>query len=90
VAITQPKVATTVRGTAWAVLWVEGQTGTSNTFSLFADGKLVSSQVTASRGPISLPWITTSSPNGQVTLQGTVTDATGKTGTTSVTVTVAN
>jgi hypothetical protein len=90
VAITQPKAATTVHGTAWAVLWVEGQTGTSNTFSLFANGKLVASQVTASRGPISLPWITTSGPNGQVTLQGTVKDASGKTGSTTVTVTVAN
>jgi large repetitive protein len=90
VAITQPKVATTVRGTAWAVMWVEGQSGTSNTFSLFANGRLVASQVTASRGPISLPWVTTAGPNGVVTLQGTVRDATGKTGSTTVNVTVAN
>jgi hypothetical protein len=90
VAITQPRTATTVRGTAWATMWVEGQSGTSNTFSLFANGRLVASQVTASRGPVSLPWITTSGPNGAVTLQGTVRDATGKTGSTTVTVTVAN
>jgi hypothetical protein len=90
VAITQPTTAATVRGTAWAVMWVEGQSGTSNTFSLYANGKLVASQVTASRGPISLPWITTSGPNGGVTLQGTVKDATGKTGATTVNVTVAN
>jgi hypothetical protein len=90
VAITQPGNAATVRGTAWAVMWVEGQSGTSNTFSLFANGRLVASQVTASRGPVSLPWITTSGPNGAVTLQGTVKDATGQTGSTTVNVTVAN
>ena len=90
VAITQPTAGATVRGTTWAVLWVEGQSGTSNTFSLLANGKLVASQVTSSRGPVSLPWVTTSGPNGPVTLQGTVKDATGNTGATSVTVTVAN
>lgn len=90
VSITQPTNAATVRGTTWAVMWVEGQSGTSNTFSLFANGKLVASQVTASRGPISLPWPTTSSANGPVTLQGTVKDATGTTGATTINVTVAN
>jgi hypothetical protein len=90
VAITQPKAASTVRGTAWAVMWVEGQSGTSNRFELFANGRLVASQVTASRGPVSLPWITTSGPNGTVTLEGRVRDATSKTGSTSITVTVAN
>jgi Big-like domain-containing protein len=90
VAITQPKPATTVRGTAWAVMWVEGQSGTSNTFSLYANGRLVASQVTASRGPISLQWVTSSTPNGPVTLQGTVRDATGMTGASTVSVTVAN
>jgi hypothetical protein len=90
VAITQPTSAATVRGTVWAVMWVEGQSGSSNTFSLFASGRLVASQVTASRGPVSLPWNTTSGPNGAITLQGTVRDATGKTGSTTIGVTVAN
>ena len=88
--ITQPTGGTSVRGTTWAVMWVEGQSGSSNTFQLFANGRLVASQVTASRGPVSLPWVTSSTPNGSVTLQGTVRDATGKTGSTSVSVRVAN
>jgi len=71
-------------------MWVEGQSGTSNTFSLYANGRLVASQVTASRGPISLQWVTSSTPNGPVTLQGTVRDATGMTGASTVSVTVAN
>jgi hypothetical protein len=90
VAITQPTSGTAVRGTSWAVMWVEGQSGTSNTFSLYANGRLVASQVTASRGPVSMPWTTTAVANGTVTLQGTVRDATGKTGSTSVNVTVSN
>ena len=90
VAITAPTNAATVRGTAWAVMWVEGQSGTSNTFQLYANGRLVATQVTASRGPVSLPWITTSGPNGAVTLEGRVKDATNKTGVTRVNVTVAN
>ncbi|HEX3178483.1 MAG TPA: Ig-like domain-containing protein [Methylomirabilota bacterium] len=90
VAITQPTSTATVRGTTWAVLWVEGQSGTSNTFSLFANGKLVSSQVTSSRGPVSLPWITTAGPNGAVALQATVKDATGNTGASTINVTVGN
>jgi hypothetical protein len=88
--ITQPTGGASVRGTTWAVMWVEGQSGSSNTFQLFANGRLVASQVTASRGPVSLPWVTSSTPNGSVTLQGTVRDATGKTGSTSVSVRVAN
>jgi hypothetical protein len=88
--ITQPTGGASVRGTTWAVMWVEGQSGSSNTFQLFANGRLVASQVTASRGPVSLPWVTSSTPNGSVTLQGTVRDATGKTGLTSVSVRVAN
>lgn len=90
VAITQPTNTAIVRATAWAVLWVEGQSPGNNTFELFANGRLVASQVTTSRGPISLPWITTSGPNGAVTLEGRVRDAANKTGFTRINVTVAN
>jgi hypothetical protein len=90
VAITQPTNAATVRGTAWAVMWVEGQAPGNNTFELFANGRLVASRVSNLRGPISLPWITTGGPNGAVTLEGRVRDAASKTGVTRVNVTVAN
>ena len=90
VSITAPKAAATVSGTTWAVMWVEGQSGTSNTFQLFANGKLVASQVTSSRGPVSLPWVTTSTANGPVTLEGRVKDAASQTGSASINVTVAN
>jgi hypothetical protein len=90
VSITQPRNATAVRGTVWAVMWVEGQQGTSNTFQLYANGRLVASQVTASRGPVSLPWNTASGPNGPVTLEARVRDAVNNSGLTRVNVTVGN
>jgi hypothetical protein len=90
VSITGLANGATVRGTVWPVLWVEGQSGTSNTFTLSAGGKVIASQVTSSRGPVALPWTTTSGPNGNTTLTATVKDATGKTGATSINVTVGN
>lgn len=88
--ITQPKAPATVRGTVWVVLWVEGTSGASNVFTLSADGKPVASQTTTARGPVSIPWPTTALPNGTHTLTGTVRDATGNTGTTSITVILNN
>jgi hypothetical protein len=80
----------TVRGTVWPVLWIEGQSGSSNTYTLSANGRVVATQVTPSRGPVALPWATTSTANGTATLSATVRDATGKTGTASISVRVAN
>ena len=88
--ITQPKATATVGGTAWIVLWVEGTSGASNTFTLGADGTQVATRTTTVRGPVSIPWPTTALPNGTHTLTGTVRDATGNTGTTSITVLVNN
>lgn len=92
--ITQPKASVTVSGTVWVVLWVEGTSGASNTFTLTADGQQNTSRTTTARGPVSIPWITTQGgtgiPNGTHTLTGTVRDATGNTGTTSITVIVKN
>ena len=93
--ITQPRSGATVSGTVWVVLWAEGTSGTSNTFTLSADGRQVLSQTTSSRGPVTLPWLTTPAgappvPNGTHTLTGTVRDATGRTATTSITVIVKN
>jgi hypothetical protein len=89
VAITQPTGGATVGGTAWVVLWVEGASGSSNTFSLSVNGTPVGSQTTSGRGPVSIPW-TTSGANGSRTLTAIVRDASGNTGRASVTVTVRN
>ena len=88
--ITQPRNNDTVSGTAWVVMWVEGTSGSSNVFTLSADGKQVGTQTTSSRGPVTLPWDTRSVINGTHTLTPTVRDAQGNTGTASITVIVRN
>jgi hypothetical protein len=88
--ITQPHNSDTVSGTAWVVMWVEGTSGSSNVFTLTADGKQVGTQTTSSRGPVTLPWDTRSFANGAHTLTATVRDAAGNTGTTSISVIVKN
>jgi hypothetical protein len=90
VAMTQPANGATVSGTVWPTLWVEGQSGTSNTFTVSANGQVVATQVTSSRGPVSLPWVTTTIPNGTTSLTATVRDAAGNTGTVTINVTVRN
>jgi len=84
-----------VSGTVWVVLWADGTTGASNVFTLSVDGKEIKSQTTASRGPVSIPWVTNAAgttpvPNGTHTLTGTVRDAIGQTGTTSITAILGN
>jgi hypothetical protein len=88
--ITQPTNGATVSGTVWPTIWVEGQSGTSNTFTISVNGRVVASQVTPSRGPVTLPWVTTTSGNGTASLTATVSDAAGNTGATTITVTVRN
>jgi len=88
--ITQPKATATVKGTAWIVLWVEGTSGASNTFTLSADGTQIATRTATVRGPVSIPWVTQGLANGTHTLTGTVRDGTGNTGTTSITVIVNN
>jgi hypothetical protein len=87
--ITQPTGGTTVRGTAWVVMWVEGTSGAANTFTLSVDGATVGSRTTSARGPVTIPWLT-STTNGSHTLTAVVRDAAGRTGRTSVSVTVRN
>jgi hypothetical protein len=90
VAMTQPTGNATVSGTTWVVLWVTGATGTSQ-FTLTVDGTSVGVSTGTGGGPVTIPWTTTGSANGTHTLQATVRDGAGKTGTSSnVTVTVAN
>jgi large repetitive protein len=90
VAMTQPANGATVSGTVWPTLWVEGQSGTSNTFTIAANGQVMGSQTTSSRGPVSVPWVTTSMPNGTTSLTATVRDAAGNTGAVTISVTVRN
>jgi hypothetical protein len=88
--VTQPRASATVSGTAWVVLWVEGTSGSANAFTLRVGNTTIGSQTTAARGPITIPWTTSSVANGTHTVTATVRDASGKTGTTSVNVTVRN
>jgi len=84
--LTSPAAGSTVSTNGTAVVWVENNKGTSNAFTLSVDGRVESSQTTASRGPISLPW--TSIGGGTHTVTASVRDSTGQTGTTSITVKV--
>ena len=86
--ITQPTGGATVRGTASVVMWVEGSSGSSNTFTLSVDGATVGSQTTSARGPVTIPW--TSGAGGSHTLTAVVRDARGNIGRASITVTERN
>jgi hypothetical protein len=88
--ITQPTNGTTVSGTVWPTVWVEGLSGASNTFTISVNGQLVASQVTSSRGPVTVPWITTGTANGSASLTATVRDANGNAGATTINVSVRN
>jgi hypothetical protein len=82
VAITAPQEDTLVRRGTTVVLWAEGTSGSSNSFSLFANGKYVSGVTTSSRGPVTIPW--TATRNGTNTLSALVRDAAGRTSSTTI------
>jgi hypothetical protein len=88
--ITQPTGGASVGGTAWVVMWVEGTSGSANAFTLRVGNTTIGSQTTSARGPVSMPWTTTSLANGTHTLTATVRDATGQTGSTTTSVAVRN
>jgi hypothetical protein len=91
VAITQPAApGSIVHGGVSVVLWVEGASGNTNTFTLTLDGVTIGMETTGSRGPVTIPWTTTLITNGTHTLTATVRDATGKTGSTNLSVVVKN
>src|SRR6185295_11793308 len=88
VAITAPKVGALVRRGTAVTLWVEGTSGSANSFNLVANGKFVGGVNTSSRGPVQIPW--TATTNGTNTLTAWVRDATGRTGSTSIQVWVVD
>jgi len=90
VAVTQPTSGTTVRGSAWAVVWINGARGAANSVTLTIGRRTVGSATTAGAGPISLPYDTTLSADGVQMLTASVRDATGNTGTWSVSINVVN
>ena len=88
VAITQPSSGNTVSGTNWVIVWPGGAQGTP-TCTVKVDGTQVAQQACAD-SPTSIPWNTAAVSNGAHTISVVITDATSRTGTASVGVTVAN
>jgi hypothetical protein len=88
--ITQPTAGTAVSGTAWAVVWLQNATGTSNAVTLTLGGRTAGSATSATLGPISIPYDTTLVGDGAQTLTASVRDAGGNTGSSSVGVSVSN
>jgi Domain of unknown function (DUF1929)/Bacterial Ig domain len=88
--ITQPSNGATVTGTSWVTLWLEGSSGTSNTYTLTVAGRSVATTTTSSKGPVSMPWDSTTVPSGPQTLTATARDATGNTGSGSISINVSN
>jgi Domain of unknown function (DUF1929)/Glyoxal oxidase N-terminus/PKD domain/Bacterial Ig domain len=90
VALTSPAAGSTVKGTVWANIWVGPPAGTAPyAYTLTAAGATVW-QETSSNTHVSLPWVTSNTPDGPQTLTVSVRDAAGKTGSASVNVTVQN
>jgi len=78
-----------VRGTQWVVIWADNAAAGNKTYTITANGQTVSTSTNGDR-PASLPWNTTTGPNGSTTLTVTVRDSAGNTGSGSVNVSVAN
>jgi hypothetical protein len=89
VALTTPSPGSTVSGTVWVNIWVDGAAAGSKTYTMTVGGTTVWNEASTNTH-VALPWVTTNTPNGSRTLVVTVRDPTGATGTASVTVTVSN
>ena len=79
----------TVSGTVWVNIWVDGATAGSNAYTMTVGSSTVWSQ-SSTDTHVALPWVTTNTPNGPQTLVAAVRDASGNTGSGSVSVTVQN
>jgi len=89
IAFTAPGEGATVTGTVWMVIWVNGASGSSNTFTVSVGSTLIRTQTTGGAN-VSIPWDTIGFANGPQTINVTVRDATGNTGSGARSVTVAN
>jgi hypothetical protein len=89
IALTSPAAGATVSSTVWVNIWVDGAAAGSKTYTMTVGGTTVWSQASTDNH-VALPWVTTSTPNGQRTLVVTVRDPANATGTASVAVTVSN
>jgi hypothetical protein len=87
--ITAPSAGQTVTGTTWVTIWNDSTAPGTRAYTLSVDGTTVWSE-SVSGNPVSLPWVTTNTPNGTRTLVVSVRDSANATGTSSVTVTVQN
>src|SRR6266404_3669283 len=91
VAITQPAAdGATVKDTTWFVLWVDGATTGTKTYTLTSGGKQLATTNDTSSGPISMAWDTRQLNSGSNTVIATVRDSAGNTGNASRAVNVAN
>jgi hypothetical protein len=88
--LTAPRAGTTLSGTNWAVVWVNGASGPANVYTLSVGGRTVGTTTTGSTGPVSIPWDTATVASGSQVLTASVRDAGGRTGSTSVPVTLQN
>ncbi len=89
IALTSPKAGATVNGTVWANIWVDSPGTAPYQYTMSAAGATVWSEPSSSTH-VTLPWETPKTPNGPQTLNVTVRDAAGKTGTATIGVTVQN
>src|SRR5262249_43741385 len=89
IAFTAPGEGATVSGTVWMVIWVNGASGASNTFTVSVGGTLIRTQTTGGAN-VSIPWDTAAFANGSQTITVTARDAIGNTGSGARSVTVAN
>jgi hypothetical protein len=90
VVVTQPTGGSTVSNSAWAVMWLEGSTAATKTYSLTLGGKAMGSTTTSSNGPVSLPYDTKMVVDGTQPLVATVKDSSNKTGSSTVNINVKN
>src|SRR5262249_58654221 len=57
IAFTAPDEHATVSGTVWMVIWVNGASGSSNTFTVSVRGTVIRTQTT-SGASVTIPWDT--------------------------------
>lgn len=89
VTLTSPAPGATVSGTVWVNIWVTGAAAGTKAYTMTVGGSTMWSE-SSSGSHVTLPWVTSSTPNGSRTLVVTVGDATGASGSASVQLTVQN